>query len=69
MTQPTFSAIAPELDTNAEQIGLSADSLVEGEAIIDLNLAAGVDYDVDDLGDGQLVVQYWRADDAEESDA
>lgn len=33
--------------------------LTTGEVTIDLDLADGVDYDVDDHGDGTLVIQYW----------
>lgn len=60
MTQPSTPPIDLELATAAEQTGLSASDLVEGEAIVDLNLPDDVDYDVDDLGDGRLVIQYWR---------
>ncbi|MFB6202489.1 MAG: hypothetical protein ABEI98_10835 [Halorhabdus sp.] len=62
MTSHSTPPIDPELETRAEQTGLDDDQLVEGEAVVDLTIPADVDYDVDDLGDGRLAIQYWEAD-------
>ena len=35
----------------------------EGEMIVNLDIPENVRYDVDDAGDGQLYVQYWRMED------
>ncbi|MFB6128810.1 MAG: hypothetical protein ABEJ47_03520 [Halorhabdus sp.] len=63
MTSHSTPPIDPELETSAEQTGLDAEQLVEGEAVVNLNVPDDVAYDVDDLGDGRLAVQYWEADD------
>jgi len=63
MTRHSTPPIDPELETGSEQTGLNAAQLVEGEAIVELNIPPGVDYDIDDLGDGRLAIQYWQADD------
>jgi len=52
----------PELETSAEQTGLDDAQVVDGEAVVDLNIPDDVAYDIDDLGDGRLVIQYWEAD-------
>lgn len=62
MTRHSTPPINPELEGGSEQTGLNVAQLVEGEAIVDLNIPPGVDYDVDDLGDGRLAIQYWQAD-------
>lgn len=33
-----------------------------GEAEIDLELGEAFEYDLDDQGDGTVVIQFWRAD-------
>lgn len=70
MTDPVTSLpVDPELATATEQTDLSGDDgPVEGEAIIDLNLSDDLNYDVDDLGDGQIVIQYWHEGDTETPD-
>ena len=68
MTSHSRPPIDPELETSAEQTCLAADRLVEGEATVDLNIPDDVDYDIDDLGDGRLVIQYWEADDTSVDD-
>lgn len=69
MTNPTSSPpIDPELTTATEQADLSAsDGLVGGEATIDLNLPHDLNYDVDDLGNGQIVIQYWQEESSDQS--
>jgi len=62
MTSHSTPPIDPELETSAEQTGLDAEQLVEGEAVVNLNVPDDVAYDVDDLGDGRLAIQYWEAD-------
>jgi hypothetical protein len=62
MTSNSTPPLDPQLETNAEQTGLDDAQLVEGEAVVDLNIPDGVAYDVDDLGNGRLVIQYWEAD-------
>ncbi len=62
MTSDSTPPLDPELETNAEQTGLDDSQLVEGEAVVDLNISDDVAYDVDDLGDGRIAIQYWEAD-------
>jgi hypothetical protein len=62
MTSHLTSPLDPELETSAKQTGLNDAQLVEGEAVVDLNIPDAVAYDVDDLGNGRLVIQYWEAD-------
>jgi hypothetical protein len=62
MTSDSTPPLDPELETSAEQTGLDDSQLVEGEAIVDLNIPDDVAYDVDDLGNGRLAIQYWEAD-------
>ena len=62
MTSDSTPPLDPQLETNAEQTGLDDAQLVEGEAVVDLNIPDSVAYDVDDLGNGRLVLQYWDAD-------
>jgi len=62
MTSDSTLPLDPELETSAEQTGLDDSQLVEGEAIVDLNIPDDVAYDVDDLGNGRLAIQYWEAD-------
>lgn len=35
-------------------------SIETGEVLVRLDFDAGVEYDIDDHGDGELVIQYWR---------
>jgi hypothetical protein len=62
MTSDSTPPLDPELETNAEQTGLDDSQLVEGEAVVDLNISDDVAYDVDDLGDGRIAIQYWEVD-------
>lgn len=62
MTSNSTPPLDPELETSAEQTGLDSTQLVEGEAVVDLTIPDHVAYDVDDLGDGRLAIQYWEAD-------
>lgn len=32
----------------------------EGELIIDTEMLESFNYDIDDLGDGRIVIQYWE---------
>ena len=62
MTSDSTPPLDPQLETNAEQTGLDDAQLVEGEAVVDLNIPDDVAYDVDDLGNGRLAIQYWEVD-------
>ena len=39
-----------------------------GEEYVELPIPDGAEYDVDDLGDGRIVVQWWRDDPEEGKD-
>ena len=39
-----------------------------GEEYVELPIPDGAEYDVDDLGDGRIVVQWWQADPEEVQD-
>jgi hypothetical protein len=39
-----------------------------GEERVELSIPDGAEYDIDDEGDGTIVVQWWRPDESEVSD-
>jgi hypothetical protein len=43
-------------------------SEVDGEECVELPIPGGAEYDVEDLGDGTIVVQWWQPDETEVSD-
>lgn len=52
----------PTVITDRKQQRLAGSDIESGEVTIDLDLPDDIDgYDVDDLGDGTIVVQYWTA--------
>lgn len=52
--------IGPIIESSSEQTSLETGNRIEGDVTIDLQLPPDLAYDVDDLGDGRLVVQYWH---------
>lgn len=51
------NVIDPTVQSSSEQASLASGPRIHGEVTIDLQLPADVCYDVDDLGDGRLVIQ------------
>lgn len=52
--------IDPTVESASEQTSLATGNRIEGEVTVDLQLPPDLAYDVDDLGDGRLVIQYWH---------
>lgn len=52
--------IDPTIESASEQTSLATGNRIEGEVTIDLQLPPDLAYDIDDLGDGRLVIQYWH---------
>lgn len=54
------NVIDPTVESSSEQASIASGPRFHGEVTIDLQLPADVSYDVDDRGDGRLVIQYWH---------
>lgn len=52
--------INPTVESSSYQPSLATGTRIEGEVTVDLQLPPDLAYDVDDLGDGRLVIQYWH---------
>lgn len=55
--------INPTIELASQQTAQPTDTVTEGEIAIDLDLPSRMAYDIDDLGTGRLVVQFWQASD------